>query len=259
MQPRKLDADAMRSELRPTERTRLRRRPRLGVFDRAAINSILDEGLFCHVAFVDAGSPVVIPTLYARDGDVVYVHGSTASRMLRALAAGVDVCLTVTLVDGLVLARSSFHHSANYRSVVIFGRATPVEGDAEKLIALRALTEHVVPGRWNDVRHPNPRELRATTVLALPLEEASAKVRSGPPLDDEDDYQLPVWAGVIPIRLTPSPPEPDPRLPRSTATPTYATHYRRPAPSHPRTNGANEPSRRASPIAARQEDTSKEN
>ena len=203
------------------------------MFDRAAINSILDEGLFCHVAFVEAGRPVVIPTLYARDGDVVYLHGSRASRMLRALAAGVDVCLTVTLLDGLVLARSIFHHSANYRSVVVFGRATPVEGDAEKLAALRALSEHVVPGRWNDVRHPNARELRATTVLALPLDEASAKVRSGPPVDDEDDYQLPVWAGVIPLRLSPSPPEPDPRLPPGTPTPSYVRHYARPTPSHP--------------------------
>ena len=207
------------------------------MFDRAAINSILDEGLFCHVAFVDAGSPVVLPTLYARDGDVVYVHGSTASRMLRALATGVDVCLTVTLLDGLVLARSSFHHSANYRSVVVFGRATPVEGDAEKVAALHALSEHVVPGRWDDVRHPNARELRATTVLALPLDEASAKVRSGPPVDDEDDYRLSVWAGVIPFRLTSSPPEPDPRLSRGTSTPSYASHYLRPAPSHLRTNG----------------------
>ena len=136
-----------------------------------------------------------------RDGDVVYVHGSTASRMLRALATGVDLCLSVTLLDGLVLARSSFHHSANYRSVVVFGHATPVQGDAEKMTALRAMSEHVVPGRWNDVRHPNARELRATTVLVLPLEEASAKVRSGPPIDDDDDYRLPVWAGVIPLRL----------------------------------------------------------
>ena len=223
----------MPSELRHTERTRLHRRPRLGVFDRAAINSILDEGLVCHVGFVEAGSPVVIPMVYARDGDVVYIHGSTGSRMVRALATGVDVCLTVTLLDGLVLARSSFHHSANYRSVVVFGRATPVKGDAAKMTALRALSEHVVPGRWNDVRHPNARELRATTVLALPLEEASAKVRSGPPIDDEDDYQRPVWAGVIPVRLTPSPPEPDPRLPRGTATPSYAIHYVRPPSSHP--------------------------
>jgi hypothetical protein len=157
--------------------------------------------------------------------------------MLHSLAAGVDVCLTVTLLDGLVLARSIFHHSANYRSVVVFGRPTPVKGD-EKVTALHALADHVVPGRWDDVRHPNARELRATTVLALPLEEASAKVRSGPPIDDEDDYQLPVWAGVIPFRLTSSPPQPDPRLPRGTATPSYASHYLRPTPSPPRTNGS---------------------
>jgi uncharacterized protein len=218
----------MNSEVRPTERTRLRRRPRLGVFDRAAIEAILDEGLLCHVAFVSAGGPVVIPTLYARDGDVMYIHGSTASRMVRSLAAGVDVCLTVTLLDGLVLARSAFHHSANYRSVVVFGRATPIEGDAAKMKALHALSEHVVPGRWNEVRPPNARELRATTVLALPLHEASAKVRSGPPVDEQDDYQLPVWAGVIPFSLSTSPPEPDPRLTSGAPTPSYASHYARP-------------------------------
>jgi uncharacterized protein len=223
----------MTSELRLTERTRLRRRPHLAVFDRPAIDAILDEGLFCHVGFLDASSPVVLPMLYARDGDVVNLHGSKASRMLRAVAAGVDVCLTVTLLDGLVLARSSFHHSANYRSVVVFGRATPVEGEAEKLAALRALSEHVIAGRWDDVRHPNRRELRATTVLALPLEEASAKIRCGPPVDDDDDYRLPVWAGVIPVRLSPSPPEPDPRLPPGTPTPSYVRHYARPVPTHP--------------------------
>jgi nitroimidazol reductase NimA-like FMN-containing flavoprotein (pyridoxamine 5'-phosphate oxidase superfamily) len=218
----------MNSEIRPTERTRLRRRPRLGVFDRAAIDAILDEGLLCHVAFVHAGSPVVIPTLYARDGDILYIHGSTASRMLRTLSAGVDVCLTVTLLDGLVLARSSFHHSANYRSVVVFARATPVESVAAKVRALQVLSDHAVPGRWNEVRQPSARELGATTVLALPLEEASAKVRSGPPLGDEKDHQLPVWAGVIPLRLSASPPEPDPRLPRGTPIPAYASHYTRP-------------------------------
>jgi hypothetical protein len=157
--------------------------------------------------------------------------------MLRAVAVGVDVCLTVTLLDGLVLARSIFHHSANYRSVVVFGCATPVEGDADKLAALRALSEHVVPGRWNDVRHPSARELRATTVLALELEEASAKVRSGPPVDEEDDYQLPVWAGVIPFRLTSSPREPDTRLPRGTPTPSHVRQYAHLTPSHRRTNG----------------------
>jgi nitroimidazol reductase NimA-like FMN-containing flavoprotein (pyridoxamine 5'-phosphate oxidase superfamily) len=165
-------------KIRPTERTRVRRRRRLGVLDRAAIDAILDEGLLCHVAFSYAGSPVVIPTLYARDGDILYLHGSTASRMLRTLTAGVDMCLTVTLLDGLVLARSSFHHSANYRSVVVLGRATPVEGGA-KVTALRALSEHVVPGRWNEVRHPNARELRATTVLALPLEDEAFYIDTG--------------------------------------------------------------------------------
>jgi uncharacterized protein len=208
-------------------RTRVRRLPKRGVYERAVIEAILDEGLVCHVGFIDGGHPVVIPTLYARVGAVVYIHGSAASRMMRTLEDGADVCLTVTLLDGLVLARSAFHHSANYRSVVVFGRARLVAGRAEKLAALEAFAEQVAPGRWGDVRPPNARELKATTVLALPLSEASAKVRSGPPSDDKEDYARDVWAGVIPLRLVAGAPEPDPRLPPGVAVPDYVRDYRR--------------------------------
>ena len=199
----------------------MRRLPKRGVYDRAAIEAILDEGIVCHLGFVSDGHPVVIPTLYARAGDVLYVHGSAASRALRRLAGGFDACLTVTLLDGLVLARSAFHHSANYRSVVVFGRARPVDAQDEKLAALEAISEHVVPGRWADVRGPTARELKATTVLALPLDEASAKVRTGPPLDEDDDYELAVWAGVIPFRFVTGEPEPDPRLRPDIPLPRY--------------------------------------
>ena len=174
------------------------------------------------------GYPVVIPTLYARSGDLIYVHGSVASRMLRTLSSDIEACLTVTLLDGLVLARSSFHHSANYRSVVVFGRARLVE-ETQKLAALHALSEHLVPGRWADARPPNARELRATKLLAIPLEEASAKIRSGPPIDEPDDYALDVWAGVIPLRVQALAPAPDPRLQPGIGTPTYVSRYARQA------------------------------
>jgi nitroimidazol reductase NimA-like FMN-containing flavoprotein (pyridoxamine 5'-phosphate oxidase superfamily) len=206
----------------PTPRTRVRRLPKRGVYDRDTIDAILDEGLVCHVGFAHNGSPVVIPTLYARVGDVVYFHGSAASRMLRTLTEGIEACLTVTLVDGLVLARSAFHHSANYRSAVVFGRVTVIEEPAEKLAALEAFSERIAPGRWAEVRAPTPKELNATTVLSLPLDEASAKVRTGPPVDDEEDYELDVWAGVIPLRLVAGEPEPDPRLRAGIAVPEYA-------------------------------------
>lgn len=209
------------------ERTTLRRLPKRGVYDRALVYEILDEGFICHVGFVVDGQPFVIPTGYARANDSLYLHGSQASRMLRALASGIDVCVTVTLIDGLVLARSAFHHSMNYRSVVVFGRATPVEDRVQKLEALRILSEHMIPGRWDEVRGPNESELKATTVLALPLIEASAKVRTGPPLDDEEDYELPVWAGLIPLRLTTDAVIADPRLPSGIAPPRYATEYGR--------------------------------
>lgn len=192
-----------------TDRTRLRRRPTRGVFDRAAIYRILDGGFVCHVAFVADGQPYAIPTGYARVGDAVFLHGAAASRMVRSLAAGLDVCVTVTLVDGLVLARSAFHHSINYRSVVVLGRARLVEEPAEKTTALAAFTNHIVPGRWDQLRPITAKELAATSVLALPIEEASAKIRSGPPIDDEEDLGWPVWAGVVPVALAPGQSEPD--------------------------------------------------
>ncbi len=210
-----------------TDLTSLKRLPKRGHYDRETINSILDEGFICHVGFAVGGQPFVIPTGYARVGDKLYVHGSQASRMLKTLANGVDVCVTITLVDGLVLARSAFHHSINYRSVVVFGRAVLVEDRAEKLSALFALSEHFIKGRWNDVREPTEQELRATSVLSLQLEEASAKIRTGPPLDDEEDYSLPIWAGVIPLKMVAGEPIADPRLPQTIAVPDYARNYRR--------------------------------
>ena len=201
----------------PTERTRLRRRPARGAYDRATIEHILDEALFCHLGFTVEEQPYVIPTIHARVGDRVYVHGSAASRMLGTLAAGVRACLTATILDGLVLARSAFHHSMNYRSVVVLGIAEPVLDPDEKLRALEAVVEHVVPGRWREVRAPNAQELKATAVLALPLTEASAKIRSGGPLDDESDYAWPCWAGELPLRLVPLAPVADARLAEGTA------------------------------------------
>jgi nitroimidazol reductase NimA-like FMN-containing flavoprotein (pyridoxamine 5'-phosphate oxidase superfamily) len=189
-----------------TDRTRVRRLPNRGHYDAATIHAILDEALICHVGFTVEGSPVVIPTIHWRDGDTLYFHGSAASRMLRSLKNGVEACVTVTLLDGLVLARSAFHHSMNYRSVVVFGTAREVTGAEEKVRALDALVEHVLRGRSRDVRPPNDQELRQTLVLALPLDEASAKIRTGGPVDDEEDYALPVWAGVLPLRLTPGEP-----------------------------------------------------
>jgi nitroimidazol reductase NimA-like FMN-containing flavoprotein (pyridoxamine 5'-phosphate oxidase superfamily) len=210
-----------------TERTRLKRLPKRGHFDRETVYGILDEGFICHVGFAPEGQPFVIPTGYARVDDKLYIHGSQASRMLRSLSGGVDACVTVTIIDGLVLARSAFHHSMNYRSVVIFGRAMMVEDREEKIAALTALSEHIIRGRWADVRKPTEQELRATTVLSLPLVEASAKIRTGPPLDDEEDYAMPVWAGVIPLKLEAGEPIKDPRLPEGIAVPQYAQSYKR--------------------------------
>jgi uncharacterized protein len=210
-----------------TERTKLKRLPKRGHFDRDTVYAILDEGFICHVGFTVDGQPFVIPTGYGRVDDKLYIHGSQASRMLRSLAGGLDVCVTVTIVDGLVLARSAFHHSMNYRSVVVFGRATLVNDPAEKYEALVSLSEHIVRGRWKDAREPNEQEMKQTTVLCLPLEEASAKIRTGPPLDDEEDYALPIWAGVVPLKLTPGEPINDPRLPADIPIPDYAAHYKR--------------------------------
>jgi len=211
----------------PTARTEVRRLPKRAVYDREVVYAVLDEGLVCHIGFVADGKPVVIPTGYGRKDDTLYVHGSPASRMLRTLGAGADVCVTVTLLDGLVLARSAFHHSMNYRSVVIFGRATVVDDRAQKMEALRLFTEHVAPGRWNEVRRPSDKELQATIILALPLEEVSAKVRTGPPLDEEEDYQLPVWAGVLPLSLTTGQPLADVRLPAGIEVPQCVRQYSR--------------------------------
>ncbi|HEV2834245.1 MAG TPA: pyridoxamine 5'-phosphate oxidase family protein [Pyrinomonadaceae bacterium] len=210
-----------------TERTKLKRLPKRGHFDRESVYGILDEGFICHVGFAVDGQPFVIPTGYGRVGDKLYIHGSQASRMLRSLAGGINVCVTVTIVDGLVLARSAFHHSMNYRSVVVFGRATLVDDPQEKMEALIALSEHIVRGRWDDVRGPNEQEILLTTVLCLPLEEASAKIRTGPPLDDEEDYALPIWAGVVPLKLVAGEPVKDPLLSAEIPVPDYAAHYKR--------------------------------
>jgi uncharacterized protein len=195
-----------------TQRVRVRRNPKRGDYDRATIDAVLDEALICHLGFVHDGQPFVIPTLHARVGDEVLIHGSAASRAFRTLAGGAPVCLTATLVDGLVLARSAFHHSMNYRSVVLLGHATLVEGVEEKTAALEAFTNKLVPGRWDAVRWPTRQELKGTKVLSLPIDESSAKVRTGPPIDDDEDYALDTWAGVVPLALTPSAVEPDPQL-----------------------------------------------
>ena len=193
----------------PSQRAQVRRLPDRAAYDRETIHAILDEGLVCHVGFVSEGQPHVIPMSYGRDGDRLLLHGSSASRLVRGLEAGWPVCLTVTLLDGLVLARSAFHHSLNFRSVVMFGRATPVDDPAAKSAALRAISEHVIPGRWEEVRPPNARELAATAVLEVPIEEASAKIRTGPPRDDPEDLSLRVWAGVLPLETIPGEPVPD--------------------------------------------------
>jgi uncharacterized protein len=195
-----------------TQRTRVRRQPKRGRHDRATIDAILDEALVAHVAFVHDGRPAVIPTLLARVGDEVYLHGSSASRAVRALHAGAEACLEVTHVDGIVLARSAFHHSINYRSAVLYGTLRAVEDPEERSRALEAFTEKLIPGRWAHVRRPSRKELKATAVLALPIAEGSAKIRSGPPGDDEEDYALDAWAGVVPIHTVVGAPEPDPLL-----------------------------------------------
>jgi uncharacterized protein len=204
-----------------TPRTKLRRLPARGRHDRDTLDAILDEALVCHLGFVHDGRPAVIPTLHARHDDEVYLHGSAASRALRTLSQSVDVCLTVTLVDGLVLARSAFHHSINYRSAVIYGTARPVIDPGEKNTALEAFTEKVLPGRWEHVRWPTRKELKATSVLALPIDEASAKIRTGPPIDDDEDYALDVWAGTVPLETRALAPHPDERLAPGTPVPEH--------------------------------------
>jgi nitroimidazol reductase NimA-like FMN-containing flavoprotein (pyridoxamine 5'-phosphate oxidase superfamily) len=215
-------------DLKPSERTTIKRLPLRGNYERETLNQILDEGFVCHVGFVVDNRPFVIPTGYGRLGDQLYIHGSAASRMLKTLSEGIDVCVNVTLVDGLVLARSAFHHSMNYRSVVIFGKARVLEDEAEKMEAMRVFTDHIMVGRWEESRMPTEKELRATIVLALPLDEASAKIRTGPPVDDDEDYQLPVWAGVLPLRLATGNAVPDSRLRDGIDLPQYIRDYRRP-------------------------------
>jgi uncharacterized protein len=211
----------------PTPRTRLVRESERAVYDRQAAYRILDEGFLCHVGFAVDGQPFVIPTSYGRKDDCLYIHGSAASRMLRQMQQAIAVCITVTLLDGLVLARSIFNHSMNYRSVVVLGKATLVEDPAEKLEALRLLSEHIIPGRWADSRQPNERELKQTSVLRMPIEEFSAKVRQGPALDDEADYSFPTWAGVLPLEVKAEAPIADPRLAPGHGVPVYVSGYSR--------------------------------
>jgi len=209
----------------PTERSRVRRLHERGRHDRATVHAILDAGVVCHVGYVIDGQPYVTPTAYWRHGDTVWWHGSSASRMLRTVQGGLPVCLTVTHLDGFVLARSGFHHSMNYRSVMLFGRAEAVTDPAQKQAALQTFLERMWPGRAAGLRPDNARELKATMVLRMPIEEASAKIRTGPPKDDEEDYGLPVWAGVIPVRQVAGAPEADPRLPTGMATPGHVAYF----------------------------------
>jgi nitroimidazol reductase NimA-like FMN-containing flavoprotein (pyridoxamine 5'-phosphate oxidase superfamily) len=208
-----------------TNRTELRRIPDRGSRDRETINQILDAGFLACVGFCADGQPFVIPTLYGREGERLYLHGSAASRMLRELETGIPTCVTVTLVDGLVLSRSAFDHSMNYRSVVAFGRARRIADPGQKIKSLRVISEHLMAGRWNDVRKPSEKELKATTLLEFSIEEASSKVRSGPPLDNESDYGLPVWAGILPLEIKSRPPIPDDRLIKGVTLPDYVRHY----------------------------------
>lgn len=213
----------------PTPRTRVKRLPKRAAYERDAIYSILDTALACHVGFAIDGQPYVIPTLHVRIGDRLYIHGSAASRMLGAAAEGTPIAVTVTHIDGLVLARSAFHHSVNYRSAVILGAATLVADPAEKLAVMKGLMDHVAPGRWDHIRQPNEKELAATSVLSIPIVEASAKLRSGDPLDDEADYAMAVWAGQIPFAMKPLTPVADARLDASTPVPAHVSEYRLPA------------------------------
>ena len=216
----------VQSRARPIERTRLRRLPKRGSHDSAEVHRILDAAFLAHLGFQVKGQPFVVPTLFGRDGDKLYLHGSAASRTLRELGGGIPACVTVTLVDGLVLARSAFHHSMNYRSVMAFGTARRIEDAAEKNRALRVISEHLMAGRWDDVRAPYKSELKQTAVLEFTIEEASAKVRTGPPIDEDEDYDLPVWAGVLPVRLTFGAPEADPKMREGAAAPEYLKGYR---------------------------------
>ena len=215
------------NQFAPTDRTQVKRLPKRGNYDRDTVYKILDSGIVCHVGFSVDGQPYVIPTNYGRAGEILYIHGSAASRMLRTLSEGIPMCVTVTHLDGLVLARSAFHHSVNYRSVVILGTAKLVEHPAEKMEALRIFTEQVMKGRWDDIRQPNEQELKGTTVLSIGLEEVSAKIRTGGPIDDEADYALPVWAGVVPLQTIVKTPEPDALRKSDPPVPEYLKSYSR--------------------------------
>lgn len=210
-----------------TEKNRIRRLPKRGQYDREAIYHILDEALICHVGFVENRQPYVIPINFARVGDAIVLHGAKTSRLLRHVAAGHPVCVEAAIVDGLVLARSVFHHSVNYRSVVLFGTGCAIEEEEEKLAALRAITDHLIPGRWEETRPPNRKELKATSIVSIEIDEASAKVRMGPPADDEEDYTLPVWAGILPLHLTPSVPIREERVAENIPLPEYISGYSR--------------------------------
>jgi len=213
----------------PSERTRVKRLPERGAYDKETVYSILDEGLVCHVGIAVENQPFVMPMAYARSGDTLLLHGSGGSRLMRALKTGADVCVTVTHLDGLVLARSAFHHSMNFRSVVIFGTARVIDDEDAKLAAFREFFEHVMPGRWDDVRPPNRKELTQTALVELPLDEVSAKIRTGAPGDEKEDYALPVWAGLIPFELSPLPPVADPALSDDIDAPdTLETYSRKP-------------------------------
>jgi len=223
---RMADVDVTDAETPPSDRTRVRRLAKRAHYDEATVHAILDAGLLCHVGYVIDGQPYVTPTAHWRDGDYVYWHGSSASRMLRAQLNGISVCLTVSLLDGLVLARSGFHHSMNYRSVMALGQAELVDDPEAKVSALKHFVDKLVPGRWEDIREPTTQELKGTTILRLRLDEASAKVRTGPPVDDEEDYALPVWAGVLPLALQAGTPVADGRLPADTAVPKAVAGFR---------------------------------
>ena len=210
-----------------TDRNRIKRLPKRGHYDRETIHRILDEALICHVAFVEKGQPYVIPINFARMGDRIVLHGAKASRLLKHIEAGDPICVEVTIVDGLVLARSVFNHSVNYRSVVVFGKGRLIEDQQEKLAALQAVTEHLIPGRWQEARLPNRKELNATSVVSINMDEASAKVRVGPPVDEPEDYALPVWAGILPLQETPLPPIRDEVQSENIPLPKYVAQYSR--------------------------------
>lgn len=215
------------SQKPPSDRTRVKRLPDRGAYDKETIYSILDEGLVCHVAVVVEGQPLVVPMTYARSGNKLILHGAGGGRLMRVLKTGADLCVAVTHFDGIVLARAAFNHSMNYRSVMIFGSARSIEGEEEKLAAFREYFEHVIPGRWDDIRKPDHKELALTAVIELPLDEASAKIRTGPPSDDEEDNDPPVWTGLIPFELAPQPPVDDPELPMDVPRPDYVDGYTR--------------------------------